>query len=469
MISRFVENNRKPPAKQPKSLAKSPTEQRSFYDLKEKSMKIKTIRLAALLALVFAGSVFAESKSKEELARLAVSADSAAQAEALKNLRALGQDGLDALVRTYAGEIAKFSRAGDATDEWKRVAFALDSVAAQKDAYASNLFWFTDFEEAKREAQETNKPILSLRLLGNLNEEFSCANSRFFRALLYSNAEVSKYLRENYVLHWKSVRPAPKVTIDFGDGRKIERTLTGNSIHYILDEYGEIIDALPGLYSPSFFLKYLKAARNYETKPYIEAIGVDKIQNTNPLFRYRRAMFYEITGTRNQTVNAAKVKLTEPENSTRALPVAERAVTKMMTERPILTGMPENFSRFEPQINLEDWKKLSKLYAAETKFDDASIAFIKRQNKQTGLTDAQFAGLLRNLAEIVALDTTRNEFLFHTKLYSWLNNTRAETPALESFNTRVYAELFKTPESDKWLGLYTTDVYTALDGNGIIK
>ena len=31
------------------------------------------------------------------------------------------------------------------------------------------------------EAQRTNRPILSLRLLGNLTDDFSCANSRFFR------------------------------------------------------------------------------------------------------------------------------------------------------------------------------------------------------------------------------------------------------------------------------------------------
>ena len=218
-------------------------------------MKIKTFWLAGLTALFFAFSGFAETKSRAQLAQLAVSADAAVSAEAVKSLRALGRDGLDALFTTYADEIAKFSRTGEADDQWKRLATALDAVAMQKDSYASGLFWHIDLEEAKREAGKLNKPILSLRLLGNLNEEFSCANSRFFRALLYSNSEISKYLRENYVLHWKSVRPAPKVTIDFGDGRKIERTLTGNSIHYILDEKGGIIDALPGLYSPQIFLK----------------------------------------------------------------------------------------------------------------------------------------------------------------------------------------------------------------------
>jgi len=427
-------------------------------------MKIKTIWLVTLVALFSVVSVCAESKSRKELAEMAVSADSARSFEAIKDLRTMGKDGLDALFQTYSAEIAKFSATGEGGEDWKRIAFALDSVAAQKDAYASNLFWFTDLEEAKREAGKSNKPILSLRLLGNLNEEFSCANSRFFRALLYSNSEISKFLRENYVLHWKSVRPAPKVTIDFGDGRKIERTLTGNSIHYILNKNGEIIDALPGLYNPTAFLKYLTSAKEFKTID-----GLPSPQKETALLRYRRARFNEIIGKRNQSVAAAKVTLTEPKDSTAAPDVAVRAATKMITETSILTGISDDFSRFEPQINLDDWKKLSKIYAGATKFDDASVAFIKRQNAKTGLTGAQFTSLLTNLENYVALDTTRNDFLFHTKLYEWLNQQRAKPLELESFNSRVYAELFKTPDSDKWLGLYNTDVYTALDGNGIVK
>jgi hypothetical protein len=436
-------------------------------------MKIKTFWLAALIALFSAFAVFAESKTKEQLAQLAVSADSAVSAEAVKNLRALGKEGLDALFAKYADEIARFSQTGEGGDEWKRIASALDSVAMQKDAYAANLFWFTDLEEAKREAQKTKRPILSLRLLGNLNEEFSCANSRFFRALLYSNTEISKYLRENYVLHWKSVRPAPRVTIDFGDGRKIERTITGNSIHYILDKDGAILDAIPGLYAPSYFLKYLTKGREINNT----TDNLPDAQRETAFVNYRKQMFDEILNNRRRLIEFSQVKLTEPIDRTDALPdekpaaleIAPRAVTKMSTERVILTGISDNFSRYAPQINLDDWKKLSKYYAASTKIDDAGVRFIKRQNKQTGLSDAQFSSLLSNLADYVALDTTRNDFLFHTKLYEWLNQQRAKPLDLGSFNSRVYAELFKTPDSDKWLGLYNADVYTALDGNGIVK
>ena len=100
---------------------------------------------------------------------------------------------------------------------------ALDGIAGQRDCYASQLFWYTDLEKAKAESKATGKPILSLRLMGNLTDEFSCANSRFFRTTLYANKEVSAALRDRFILHWQSVRPVPKVTIDFGDGRKLER------------------------------------------------------------------------------------------------------------------------------------------------------------------------------------------------------------------------------------------------------
>jgi len=60
-------------------------------------------------------------------------------------------------------------------------------------------------------------------LLGRLDEEFSCANSRFFRTLLYPEARVRNAMNA-YVLHWQSLRPVPRVTIDFGNGHTLVRT-----------------------------------------------------------------------------------------------------------------------------------------------------------------------------------------------------------------------------------------------------
>src|SRR3982751_3997503 len=88
--------------------------------------------------------------------------------------------------------------------------------------------WFSDLPSAIAEARRVNRPILSLRLLGRLDEELTCANSRFFKKLLYPHPQINQLLRDHFILHWQSVRPVPIVTIDFGDGRRIRKTLTGN-------------------------------------------------------------------------------------------------------------------------------------------------------------------------------------------------------------------------------------------------
>jgi hypothetical protein len=140
---------------------------------------------------------------------------------------------------------------------------ALDRMCAQKDAHTSLLFWFTDLSEALAYARRAKKPIVSLRLLGRLDEELSCANSRFFRKALYPDPRINRVLRDEFVLHWQSVRPVPKVTIDFGAGRRVERTLTGNSAHLVLDWRGRPVDVLPGMFDRDTFRFLLDQARGF--------------------------------------------------------------------------------------------------------------------------------------------------------------------------------------------------------------
>jgi len=226
--------------------------------------------LAFMLVLSLAGSAFANTDKPDSssLARQAVSENAGEAATAIHALRGQGAAGLEAFLAAHADaiqarrlEIAS-PHAPAASPSWRRVSEAMDAIAGQKDSFAAALYWHTDFEQARAAAQQSGKPILSLRLLGRLDEDLSCANSRFFRLTLYANQEISRLLRERFILHWQSVRPAPRVTIDFGDGRRLERTLTGNSIHYVLDSRGRVVDALPGLYGPQAFLHELIRAAN---------------------------------------------------------------------------------------------------------------------------------------------------------------------------------------------------------------
>lgn len=127
----------------------------------------------------------------------------------------------------------------------------------------TKLTWFSDLDAAIILARRTQRPILSLRLLGKFDEELTCANSRFFKQVLYPEPRIEQLLHQDFVLHWQSVRPVPIVTLDFGDGRIVRRTLTGNSGHLVLDPHGRIVDALPGLFSPAAFLALLAQARGF--------------------------------------------------------------------------------------------------------------------------------------------------------------------------------------------------------------
>jgi hypothetical protein len=72
--------------------------------------------------------------------------------------------------------------------------------------------------------------------------------------VLLSNPAVVRFIEENFVPCWQSVRPVPQVTIDFGNGRKLKRTLGGNTVIEVCLPDGRVVDAFPGLYTPEDFL-----------------------------------------------------------------------------------------------------------------------------------------------------------------------------------------------------------------------
>ena len=397
------------------------------------------------------------------LAQQAVSDDHAKAARAAAELRAMGADGLDALFEFYAEEIAAYSSGGAVEPaKWERIAYALDLVSMQKDSYAAKLFWHTDFAKAQEIAKRENKPILSLRLLGNLNEELSCANSRFFRALLYSNANISQTLREKFVLHWQTVRPAPKVTIDFGDGRKIERTLTGNSIHYITDENGNLLDALPGLYSPTRFSGWL-----IETDKNFQTWRKTPRQQTSSLVRFwHRQQFGSLSYMWRAELEKAKAEISlETGKPPTALEAGRLTMTKIETEESVLKRITTGIETLKENTDLNEWKKMAAFAREKVEFDQNTRNFIRRQLKETTADSPRLKVLLENLRTAVALDSLRNECLMRSKLHEWF--ARGEAVDFKAFNDRVYAELFKTPNSDLWLGLYQPEIYSALDDDGM--
>jgi hypothetical protein len=371
----------------------------------------------------------------------------------------------------------------------------IDELASQRDATVSRLYWYTDLGEAKAAAAESGKPIVSLRMLGKLTDHYSCANSRFFRTALYSNKEISDYLRDHYVLHWQSVRPVPRVTIDFGDGRKIERTITGNSAHYVLDAEGRPLDVLPGLYGPQAFLAWLERSSDFAAR--LADVADEQRQTWLTSYHAERRGAVEESIRNDLAVVAPKLLKAGDEAFNEVTNIHEsgkptaraasyRAVAKSAAEAPLITSFTPAEATLLAQSN-DLWRRIAAVHADEAKLDEASVALVRCENPSPAVTvtvenpDARAAGaragakgriedpilrLVRSFEEAMALDTVKNEYTLHRRVHEWFIN--GEAPAeIDALNERVYAELFLTPSSDPWLGLAPANVYTALTDGGL--
>lgn len=76
--------------------------------------------------------------------------------------------------------------------------------------------------------------------------------------MLFSDKRVRELLNNQVIASWEMVRAVPKVTINFGDGRMLERTLKGNTVLYLCKPDGTVIDAYPGIYTPDDFIRELQ-------------------------------------------------------------------------------------------------------------------------------------------------------------------------------------------------------------------
>lgn len=336
----------------------------------------------------------------------------------------------------------------------------VDRVAAQEDAVSSGLYWYTDRDEAVRVARASGRPVLSLRMLGELTDPFSCANSRFFRRVLYADPRVADHLRERFVLHWSSERPVPRITIEMGDGRVLERTITGNSAHYVLDTEGRPIDVLPGLYTPEHFLDelasaetlfrelqgaedrsaHLQAHHRARQDAALERLVVPGRNPRDAVLERWGPYLYDAPGSRPLTVVPAGA----------ALPLA---VGKMQVELPIA----EAFLISRPPLNA---LHPADLHVQETWRPPADLASRIRSDQPQG-----GEAVVGRFAATLLRDSIWNRDVLHTRIRSEL--IRDPDRSFEALNAWVYTYAFGTPAADPWLGLYDPGVYVALPQAGV--
>ena len=374
------------------------------------------------------------------------------------------------------------------------LAAEIDAVAGQRYATVSRLYWYTDLDAAQAAARLRHVPILSLRLLGDLREDLSCANSRLFRSTLYANAELSAFLRQHFVLHWSTERPVPRVTIDFGDGQhRLVRTTTGNSAHYVLDEDGNVLDVLPGLYTPDVFRKQLVASLAL----------ADAVRNARPGARAAAIVDFQrnrVTASRQAWEQLAggivlpKLRrLMRSDEAETALAAAQRAaMSKAVVEVPDLERLGADLKSIADG-DVAAWATAGQIlyaigdlphawnaYAVQPQkpvrraalpqiFDARSRGLIERLASVPArpLTRAQLDTMIARLEQSAVADTAQNELRLRPQIAQHIVDTGGRASFTE-LNAWIYATVFHTPADDAWLGLVTDTDFSGLPGDGVV-
>jgi hypothetical protein len=376
--------------------------------------------------------------------------------------------------------LARYDREPDGPAK-DTLAAAIDAAAHQKYATVSRLYWHTDLASAMQAARAQGRPILHLRMLGRLDEDLSCANSRLFRAILYADTEVSAFLRERFVLYWSSERPVPRVTIDYGDGRRLERTTTGNSAHYVLDRDGHVLDVLPGLYAPQLFRRELEGSLVLAAR--VDGASEEARGTLIADFHRQRAdaaaRDWQLASGRLR-IPSARLR-TEPLAQTELAAAQSRTMTKAMIElRDLNAFVPALAPDAVAENQLAVWSRVGRsLYGAGDRTSPTMPSMLDPQSRglierlydavPAGMraTAEQRAAMLVRLEELVIADTALNQLRLRPQISREIVRRHGRLD-FASLNGWIYAEVFRTPREDAWLGLLPRDVFTALPGDGIV-
>lgn len=75
-----------------------------------------------------------------------------------------------------------------------------------------------------------------------------------------SQPDVVHFLNREVIPAWESVGAVPKITIDFGNGHVLRRTLGGNIVMLLILPDGRVVDAYPGVYTAPDLLNEMQAS-----------------------------------------------------------------------------------------------------------------------------------------------------------------------------------------------------------------
>jgi hypothetical protein len=302
---------------------------------------------------------------------------------------------------------------------------------------------------------------LALRLLGNLDEELSCANSRYFRILLYPDESIRRLLHDRFVLTWTSVRAVPTITIDLGEGRKVVRTITGNSVHYVMLPDGQVVDCFPGLYGPKPFFERLQGAHATAHQ------AINSCDSAAVLADYRQLQLENLEQDWWNDVEKYEAACREERRSPPSLDVGLpplpppdfwRTIGDLHPEYAELGKTSKKLVKHEAVVGLYD-----ELYGRQpderiaTEYGDRIIPVMAWVE---GGDEAIMGMLLRCVTPALESDTVYNEYCGRYSALRILVHDPGEP--VDELNRWIYANIFGYYPDDPWAGLARLESLTGL-------
>lgn len=129
--------------------------------------------------------------------------------------------------------------------------------------------------------------------------------------MLFSNERIANLINENFEPAWESVGPVPRISIDFGNGNIVRRTLHGNVATYVCSSDGRVFDILPGAYDANTYFDQLSSILHA-----FQSLPPDESMRANRAREYHLAKSQELT-TKSRSVPQATFSITGVERPAR--------------------------------------------------------------------------------------------------------------------------------------------------------
>lgn len=191
--------------------------------------------------------------------------------------------------------------------------------------------WRANATTACQSAVESGSLIFLFQMLGRLDEELSCTNGRLARIILFSDQTIADFINATFEPIWESVRPVPIISIDFRNGHVINRTIPGNIATYVLAADGQVLDILPGLYTPDAYLSQLKWLK---TLDYIASMPVERRQAA--LYEYHTDAIKRLTLKKSASVSQSSALSAHSMGTSAYATATERSTKPIASTKPDL-------------------------------------------------------------------------------------------------------------------------------------